>query len=163
MARVLLSSPQMTLSGKINKSDNVYFRTVRGKTFMCHAPSRRTRKYRPEEIERLSLFAMVSRQTTVLLKDPRTRQDLETLWSRTGKKKYPTLRGFVFSTLYRDNSLAKLKQKWYHQCISVLKNLHNQKISSNFVLQNWKLTKLGGRTHEVTAIFWLLTPADLKP
>lgn len=100
MARVLLTSPQMSLSGKINKEDNVYFRTVRGKTFLCHAPAKRIRRYSSDEIARFSLFGVVSHQTTAILKDEKSRKDMEILWSRAGKNKYPTLRGFVFSLLY---------------------------------------------------------------
>ena len=101
MARIDLPEPYLHLSGKLRKSDNVYFRTTNGQTFMCHAPRKRTTKLSQAEVESRYLFAEVNKQTTALLKDPESRKNLEIQWKSTGKRKHATLRNYVFSELYK--------------------------------------------------------------
>ena len=102
MARVELPEPYRALSGKLRKSDHVYFRTSRGKTFMCHAPSKRTRPYSENELKCKFLFAEVSKQTTALLQDPPTRHNLEMEWRCSGKSRKCSLHSYVFSKLYKE-------------------------------------------------------------
>lgn len=110
MAIVKLSDPYMKLSGKLRKSDDVYFQTRYGKTLMCHAPRPRRRKYSADEIERMQLFAAVNKETSALLADPDKRRELEMMWRMTGRKKHCTLRGFVMSELYHRTAEALKKQ-----------------------------------------------------
>ena len=110
MAIVKLSDPTMGLSGKLNKSDDVYFQTRYGKTIMCHARRPRQRKYSAEEIERMQIFAAVNKETSALLADPVTRHNLEMEWRMTGRKKFCTLRGYVMSNLYKRTAEALNEQ-----------------------------------------------------
>lgn len=110
MAIVKLSDPYMNLSGKLFKSDNVYFRTQYGKTIMCHGRRPRQTKYTAGEIERMQIFREVSKQTSALLADPATRHNLEMEWRMTGKKKFCTLHNYVMSRLYKETAAELAKQ-----------------------------------------------------
>lgn len=88
------------IRGKLSKTGNHYFTTRNGKVYLYHRNRRQT-KYKDSEIVRFNLFAEVSKQTTALLKDPETRKGFEVMWKQTGKRKHATLRGFVFSILYK--------------------------------------------------------------
>ena len=100
MAIVRLSEPYLKLTGKICKSDNVYFQHRNGKTILCRSPKHRPRKLSPSEIERRAIFAAVSKEATEILKDPVKRKNAEVMWKKYGGKKFCTLRGFVLSELY---------------------------------------------------------------
>lgn len=101
MAKVLLPAPYMHLSGKLNKSSENYFITRNGKTFMCHRSKKRSTPYSEAEMSSMCLFGEVNKQTTALLKDPPTRHNLEMEWRCSGKSRKCTLRGYVFSKLYK--------------------------------------------------------------
>ena len=88
------------LRGKLSKDGHHYFTTRNGKVYLYHRNRRQT-KYSDGEIVRFNIFAEVSKQTTALLKDPETRRGFEVMWKQTGKRKHCTLRGFVFSMLYK--------------------------------------------------------------
>lgn len=101
MAKVELFEFQKSLSGKIRKSDNAYFMTRNGQTYLCHRDKKRTTPYSANELERMQLFAAVNKETAALLADPDKKHNLEMMWRMTGRKKHHTLRGYVMSELYK--------------------------------------------------------------
>jgi len=99
MAKVELLGPLASMSGMISKESEVYFRTCRGKTYLCKRPvpaakvKGQKNKLTDAQQSHQEVFRQAMEMTQDIMKSANLRRVYETQWRR--QKKYVTLRGFV--------------------------------------------------------------------
>lgn len=99
MAKVELRGPLASVSGMISRDSEVYFRTYRGRTFLCKRPMRGVKgkgkkpHVTPAQKTQQELFRQAMEMTKAIMESAGLRSVYESRWKR--QKKYVTLRGFV--------------------------------------------------------------------
>ena len=101
MARIIkLNGPIAALRGSVSKDSGVTFKTMYGKIYMVRKPRPRTTPYTNDEIARWRLFGDINKKVSDILKDDQARKPWQGWWKKSGYKQ-KTLRGYIFSQLYK--------------------------------------------------------------
>ena len=100
MAKCQLSDGIIALHGAVSKSDGYYYRTNKtGTIYVCRKPRKNARTSTSAQLAIKQRFRLVHLQTATILHDPVLKSSYLKLFKR--QKRYATLRGFIFATLYR--------------------------------------------------------------
>jgi len=105
MAKVELTPGLASLSGKLN--DDYYFRTDKGITYLCSMPKRSKKPPTAAQLSQQERFRRAQRAARTALEDPELHAFFEKQWrEQKGRHISKTLRGFIFSQLYRKEAPA---------------------------------------------------------